>query len=176
MKKNIQIITATIPYKIIRSDRRRTSEIQVGENGIEVRVPMHKKDNEVMDMIHSRQQWIYKKYLEFQTEKKGFKSRVGRPYIERRVDELAVKVCVKPSKLFIRPLKTRWGSATSNGTITINSRLFKAPKSVIDYVIIHELCHLKIPGHSRTYWSLVEVHMPNYMEKIKWLKKYGRFI
>ena len=176
MKGNIRYETSTIPYAIIRSSRRKTSEIQVGEHGIEIRVPVHKKDGEIWDMVHDKKQWIYKKYLEFQTGEKQFKTRLEKSYIERRTERLAPKIGVRPSKISIKFLKTRWGSATSNGVITINSRLLRAPKDVIDYIIVHELCHLKIRGHSGAYWNLVGIHMRDYEEQIEWLRKYGRFL
>ena len=176
MKGNIRYETSTIPYAIIRSSRRKTSEIQVGEHGIEIRVPVHKKDGEIWDMVDDKKQWIYKKYLEFQTGEKQFKTRLEKSYIERRTERLAPKIGVRPSKISIKFLKTRWGSATSNGVITINSRLLRAPKDVIDYVIVHELCHLKIRGHSGAYWNLVGIHMRDYEEQIEWLRKYGRFL
>ena len=92
------------------------------------------------------------------------------------MERLAPKIGVMPSRILIKSLKTRWGSATSSGVITINSRLLRAPKGVIDYIIVHELCHLKIRGHSSTYWNLVGMHMRDYEEKIEWLRKNGRFL
>ena len=176
MKDNIRHTDGTIPYAIVRSGRRKTSEIQVGAYGIEVRVPFHKGDQEIWDMIDDKKQWIIKKYLEFQTGKKQFKTRLEESYIERRIERLASKIGVRPSKISIKLLKTRWGSATSAGAITINYKLLGAPKDVIDYVIVHELCHLKIRGHSSAYWNLVGIHMRDYDKKIEWLRKYGRFL
>ena len=176
MKDNIRRITDTIPYTIVRSSRRKTSEIQVGEHGIKIRVPFHKKDREIWDMVDDKKQWIYKKYLEYQAGGEQFKTRLEKSYIERRMERLAPKIGVRPSKISIKFLKTRWGSATSNGVITINSRLLRAPKDVIDYVIVHELCHLKIRGHASAYWNLVGMHIRDYEEKIEWLRKYGRFL
>lgn len=176
MKGNIRHVAGTIPYVVVRSGRRKTSEIQVGEHGIEIRVPFRKDDREILDMIDSKRQWIIKKYLEFQTGKKLFKPRLEKSHIERRTERLASRIGARPSKVSIKLLKTRWGSATSNSAITINSKLLRAPKDVIDYVIIHELCHLKIRGHSSAYWNLVGIHMRDYEEKIAWLRKYGRFL
>ena len=176
MKDNILRITDTIPYTIVRSSRRKTSEIQVGEHGISIRVPFHKEEQEIWNMVDDKKQWIAKKYLEFQTGKKRFKTILDKSYIERRVELRAQKIGVTPSKISIKFLKTRWGSATSNGVITINSRLLRAPKGVIDYIIVHELCHLKIRGHSSTYWNLVGMHMMDYEEKLEWLRKNGRFL
>ena len=113
MKDNIRRITDTIPYTIVRSSRRKTSEIQVGEHGIKIRVPFHKKDREIWDMVDDKKQWIYKKYLEYQAGGEQFKTRLEKSYIERRMERLAPKIGVRPSKISIKFLKTRWGSATS---------------------------------------------------------------
>lgn len=176
MKGNIQYAANTIPYTVVRSNRRKTSEIQVGSHGVEIRVPFHKKDKEILDMIGSKKQWIVKKYLEFQTRRQQFKTRLKKSYIERRVEILALKIGTIPSKILIKSLKTRWGSATTSGVITINIKLLGAPPDVVDYVIVHELCHLKIRKHSSAYWNMVGMHMRDYEGKIEWLKKYGRFL
>jgi len=71
----------------------------------------------------------------------------------------------------VKPLKTRWGSATKKGVVNLNLHLLKAPKDVIDYIIIHELCHLQIKNHSFRFWNLVRKFMPDYEEKKEWLEK-----
>jgi predicted metal-dependent hydrolase len=75
-------------------------------------------------------------------------------------------------KLRIRQMKTRWGSCSSTGWITLNLSLIKTPQECIDYVIVHELCHLKVMGHGPRFWSLVEKFMADYKERRKELKKY----
>ena len=89
---------------------------------------------------------------------------------ETKVAKLSKKVKLKPSKINIKDLKNRWGSATSDNTINLNMNLIKAPSSVIDYVILHELCHLKIKGHSDKFWSMVKKYMPNYEDQRRWLE------
>ncbi|MFY9299893.1 MAG: SprT family zinc-dependent metalloprotease [Candidatus Nitrosotenuis sp.] len=91
-------------------------------------------------------------------------------YLQDRTWELAEKTRQNPSKIIIKRLKGRWGSATKDGVINLNFNLLKAHKDVIDYVIIHELCHLAIRKHSFQYWNLVKRHMPDYKDKIKWLE------
>lgn len=75
-------------------------------------------------------------------------------------------------KLRIRQMKSRWGSCTTTGWITLNLLLIKASLECIDYVIVHELCHLKVKGHGPRFWSLVENAVPDYKEQRKELKKY----
>ncbi len=69
---------------------------------------------------------------------------------------------VKRPRLQIRTMKRRWGSLSKNGTMTLNIELIKAPKACIDYVIIHELCHLKYHNHSAKFYQLLESITPNW--------------
>ena len=73
----------------------------------------------------------------------------------------------------IRNNSSNWGSCSSQGNISLNSKLLLTPAWVRDYIIIHELAHLVEHNHSNKYWALVERAMPNYMEAEKWLKQYG---
>ena len=107
MKDNIQHITGTIPYTIVRSSRRKTSEIQVGEHGIEIRVPFHKRDREIWVMIDDKKQWIHKKYLDSDREKQS-KQDWKSPILKERTERLAPRIGVRPSKILIKLLKTRW--------------------------------------------------------------------
>ncbi len=70
----------------------------------------------------------------------------------------------------IRNQKTRWGSASSNGTLSFNWRLIFADPDILDYVVVHELCHFIQPNHSRAYWQLVESIMPDYRDRRQALK------
>ncbi len=102
-------------------------------------------------------------------------------YLEKRakvwfpklVNELAKKVGTSPTKINIKQLKDRWGSATNTGEINLNANLIKAPKHIIKYVILHELCHFKIKEHSHHFWNLVAHHIPEYKESVKWLEVNG---
>ncbi len=96
-------------------------------------------------------------------------------YLEARTSKLGVKTGLKPSKIIVKKLKGKWGSALK-GTITLNSNLMKSSKDTIDYIIVHELCHLKINNHSHRYWNLVRKHYPKYEEKIKELELLSRIV
>jgi hypothetical protein len=80
---------------------------------------------------------------------------------------------VSPSKISIRNQKSRWGSASSSGNVTFNCNILKAPVEVIDYVVVHELCHLRVHDHSKSFWSLVESAFPDYKACRKWLRDNG---
>lgn len=91
-----------------------------------------------------------------------------------RVESLAKKHNLQPQKIRITSARTRWGSCSSSGTISLTWRLVMAPPEVIDYVIVHELAHLKIKNHSQTFWRLVESLSPDYKTHLAWLKQNGR--
>lgn len=79
-------------------------------------------------------------------------------------------------KLSVRSQKSRWGSCSSTGTISLNDQLLFMPSSVLDYIIVHELCHTVHPNHSSRYWSLVYLHYPNYKQQEALLAQYAKKI
>jgi len=171
----LQYGNSVIKYSVIKSKRRKTSEIRVSSNRVEIRTPITKKDSEIQDIINTKKQWIFKKQLEFSYRKKQHAKHVCKTmddsYLEKRILKLSSKIGMNPTKIMIKPLKNRWGSTTKEGVITINSHLLKTPKKIIDYVIIHELCHLKISGHSSKFWNFLANFDPHYKEKIVWLEQ-----
>jgi len=80
------------------------------------------------------------------------------------------KMNLKVKEIKVRSYKNRWGSCSSNGNISYNWKLIMAPERIINYVIIHELCHLIHFNHSRDYWREVSKKLPNYKENKEWLK------
>jgi predicted metal-dependent hydrolase len=92
---------------------------------------------------------------------------------EDKVKKYSKRPEVRVKRIHIKNLKNRWGSLTKEGLINLNLNLLKAPEDVIEYIILHELCHLKIKEHSHHYWDLVYRFMPNYQDKIEWLKVNG---
>ena len=88
-----------------------------------------------------------------------------------RVWELAQAHCITVHRVTVRAQKTRWGSCSSRGTISLNWRLIQAPQSVRDYLIIHELMHRKQMNHSARFWNLVEGACPEYRAAEAWLKR-----
>lgn len=73
----------------------------------------------------------------------------------------------------IRDQKTRWGSCSGRGNLSFNWRLILAPPEILDYVVVHELCHLTYMNHSKEFWGLVGKVLPDYKERRKWLKDKG---
>ncbi len=83
-------------------------------------------------------------------------------------------VDASPKRIVIKNLKNRWGSVTKNKTINLNVNLMKAPEDIIDYIIIHELCHFKVKGHSYMFWNYLKQFVPDYTQKVKWLNTHSK--
>lgn len=98
----------------------------------------------------------------------------ARKVISERVELFARQHGFKVKKIRISSARTRWGSCSQKGTLSFAWRLVMAPLNVIDYVVVHELCHLKEMNHSKTFWVQVETILPDYKTRRKWLKNHGK--
>lgn len=107
-----------------------------------------------------------KAFREFYTSK-------GWPRIAARVDYFAGKVGVKPGKCIIKDIGYRWASCLKNGDLQFHWKCVMAPLTIIDYVVVHELCHLHYRDHSDAFWNEVDKVMPNYRERKEWLRTHG---
>jgi hypothetical protein len=95
-------------------------------------------------------------------------------YLSQRVQALSRSSGLNGyTSLRISSARTRWGSCSSRGGLSFTWRLVMAPPDVIDYVVIHELAHLRIRNHSKDFWTLVKQFCPDYKAKIAWLKAHG---
>ena len=92
--------------------------------------------------------------------------------IKERADKLSARLGVSYNRLIIRGQKTRWGSCSRKGNLSFNWKLLMTPEPVIDYVIIHELAHLKEMNHTKKFWRLVAEYCPQWREKRKWLRNF----
>ncbi len=97
-------------------------------------------------------------------------------YLPQRTRQLAEKHGFQFGQLRIKHQKTRWGSCSAQGNLNLNLRLMMAPDAAIDYVILHELCHLRELNHSAAFWRLVEERCPDYQLWRAWLKENGRLL
>lgn len=93
--------------------------------------------------------------------------------LPRTVAEVAMRTGLVPVKVAVRNQSSRWGSCSRRGTVSLNWRLLMAPDWVAEYVIVHELCHLRHMDHSADFWRLVETHFPEQRAAKAWLKAHG---
>lgn len=94
-------------------------------------------------------------------------------YIPERVSFYASLMDVSYGRITIRNQKSRWGSCSSKGNLNFNCLLMLAPLEIIDYVVVHELCHRREMNHSPLFWHEVESVLPDYKKRRKWLKDNG---
>lgn len=97
----------------------------------------------------------------------------AKAYLPRRITFLAEKYNFEFTKLRLSHTRTRWGSCSSSGTISLNIALMNLPHHLIDYVIIHELCHTRQMNHSQLFWKEVEQYDPEYKKHVEEMKKYS---
>ena len=95
---------------------------------------------------------------------------------KEKVHKLSKMMGVKPNKVVIKNLKNRWASIAKNNEMNLNVNLVKSPPEIIDYIIIHELCHFKIKEHSHKFWRYVHEFVPDYGDKVNWLETNGKYL
>jgi predicted metal-dependent hydrolase len=102
---------------------------------------------------------------------KNFYRQRAREYFSERAEEFAERMGVSYTKIEIRNQRTKWGSCSSSGTLGLNWRLMMAPSEVVDYIIVHELAHLREANHGEAFWRLVREYDPEYEEHAEWLRE-----
>jgi len=101
-----------------------------------------------------------------------YKEQASQVFTER-IQRYSAMHGFSPRQVKVNSAKTRWGSCSANGTINFTWRLVMAPLDVIDYVVLHELAHLRVKDHSPRFWKLVESICPDFKQHRKWLKENG---
>lgn len=91
--------------------------------------------------------------------------------IKRMVKDYAERMTVKASRVQFRDMRRKWGSCSSKGTVTLNSRLTWLEADLAEYIVCHELAHLIELNHSKKFWAIVEQHMPDYKARLKELRR-----
>lgn len=97
----------------------------------------------------------------------------ARELLSMLAEEEAERVGVAYQRIRIGGQRTLWGSCSARGTLSFNWRLVLAPPEVLDYVVVHELCHLRVPDHSTRFWALVARHRPHWRHQRDWLRRHG---
>lgn len=174
--------------KVIRSERK-TAAIQVYPDlSVILRVPRQISEKEIEKILKGREAWIRKQVERIQKKRAEREDRAELPLtkeqirelkdqalrcIPERVDTYASTIGVSYGRITIRNQKTRWGSCSAKGNLNFNCLLMLTPLEVIDYVVVHELCHRKEMNHSKAFWAEVGKVLPDYKIPKKWLKDHG---
>jgi predicted metal-dependent hydrolase len=144
-------------------------------------VPAWMADDEIDGIIESHREWLACERAKQRPRLRLDPRHVSevearlavRELVAMLVDEEAPAIGVAPARIQIRDQRSRWGSCSTRGTLSFNWRLVLAPFDVLDYVVVHELCHLREPNHSRRFWRLVEQRRPEWRAQRDWLHEHG---
>lgn len=172
-----------ITYRIVRSDRKTLGIYVTREGEVEVRCPRQATDADVRAQVEAHRDWI-EKHL---AAKQALPEKLPpfTPEEIRQMADLALKVFpaktahfaallgVTYGRITIRAQRTKWASCSSTGNLNFNCVLMRAPEAVVDYIVVHELCHRKHMDHSAAFWAEVERLVPDYKAHKKWLKDHG---
>ena len=166
--------------QIVRS-RRRTLAVEITCDGrVIVRAPQRLPLREIEQLLERKAQWIEDHLVRIAqrlpplTDEERAQLLVkAREDLPRRVAHFAPLAAVSPGRITVRCQRTRWGSCSSKGNLNFNCLLMLCPEEVRDYVVVHELCHLKELNHSRRFWEEVAKVMPKDRRHMKWLKDHG---
>lgn len=171
-----------LAYTIIRSGRRTIGLQITGDGRVVVHCPQRMSDREVEDFVASKLPWL-RRHLQAQgnrtqlpplgKEELRHLAEEAAKVIPQRVEHFAPLVGVTWGSITIRNQRSRWGSCSGKGNLNFNCLLMLAPPEVVDYVVVHELCHRKQMNHSPKFWAEVERVLPDYARRRQWLKDNG---
>lgn len=178
-----------IQVEVIRSSRKTMSLEITPECRVRVRAPRHMPQEEIERFLRERSVWLLKHLAEMEQSKKQTDQidRLTEEELEHLADR-AMEVIPKRTAYYaplvgvtygcitIRNQRTRWGSCSAKGNLNFNCLLMLAPPEVLDYVIVHELCHRKEMNHSARFWAEVGRVLPDYKEREQWLKQNGKLL
>lgn len=175
--------------KIIKSKRKTISLPIKPDSSIELKVPLQTTNAQIREFLNQKSDWIEKHLLAVK-ERQQQMSQIKPLTIEEihelanqalegipeRVAYFAPLVGVNYGRITIRNQKSRWGSCSSKGNLNFNCLLMLMPPDVLDYVVVHELCHRKEMNHSPQFWAEVRKVLPDYEKQKSWLKEHGNEI
>lgn len=173
---------------LIRS-RRKSLAIEITpELQVVVRAPARMPVREINAFVQEKDDWI-RAHLQQMAEKKRLREQYREQALSKEeLQELATQamklipqkvhyyaqiIGVTYGRVTIRNQRTRWGSCSGKGNLNFNCLLLLMPEEVLDYVVVHELCHRKEMNHSARFWEEVEKILPDYRQRRKWLKDNG---
>ncbi len=171
-----------LEYEIVRSDRR-TLSLQIKKDGsLLVRAPKRLAVGDIERFVSEKSAWI-EKHLQricndgtappFTGEELRSLAKEAKSCLTPKVQVMAREIGVSVGRITVKCQKTRWGSCSSKGNLNFNCLLVLCPQDVVDYVIVHELCHRREMNHSKAFWIEVEKLCPTYKTQRAWLKTEG---
>lgn len=159
-------------YILIRSNIKNVY-LHIKDGQLIVKAPNKINKKEIDKIVLKKAKWIdnnLKKAKVKQEKEDLYTKEEFIQIIKDTVKDMSNLTGLYPQKCTIKDIKYAWGSCSSKKNISINSNLIKYSRQAIQYVVLHELCHIKYMNHSKDFWNLVEKYMPNYKEVKKEFK------
>jgi len=178
---------SSIPYKIKRSPRAKRVSISVHcDAGVVVTAPMRAREATIIRFVEEKMAWIVQTLHDVRAKQKPWQIPAGvaqtnyascrarsRAFILSRVRHYAPHYGFACNRISVKDMRSRWGSCTGKKNLNFHYRLLFVPLYLADYVIVHELCHLKEMNHSKRFWNLVAQTIPDYRARRNALEGYS---
>ena len=166
-----------VEYTLIRSERKSVA-IQVGiDCSITVRAPLRMPQKEIDKILEGKKEWLEKAVVAQREKAKSIKTyteqdinnlrKKAKVFIPQRVEYYSAIMGVKPTAVKINSAKKRYGSCSGENSLNFSLYLMDKDERFIDYVVVHELAHIKHHNHSKTFYSFIERYMPDYKDRMK---------
>lgn len=183
MKKQIELLKKKVEYTLKVSKRARRMRLAIYCDGnFVVTAPRNASENIIDEFIIRKSQWIINKLEYFKSisgqiisrgTKKDYMGQKDQSLalVQKRIEYFNQFYGFKYNKINIKNQKSRWGSCSRKGNLNFNYRIKMLPERLADYIVVHEICHLKEFNHSQNFWNLVAKIMPDYLSIRNELKK-----
>lgn len=187
MPKEELVKIAGLSVLLVRSSRK-TLAVQIRTDGTVIaRAPLRMPKDRILCFLSEKASWIRMQQGKMQErEKMRQQARIhldaaqekelrerAKSVLAQRTAYFARQVGVTYGRITVRDQKTRWGSCSQTGNLNFNFRLILAPSEVLDYVVVHELCHRRQMNHSTQFWQEVAQVLPDYRKRKAWLTENG---
>ncbi len=183
MRKSIILCNREIEYTIKKSDRARRLRLAVYcDASVVVTIPANFNEHKIEKFLREKAGWVLKKVDYFlrlgktmqigggRREYKKYREQ-AREFVSAKIEEINKIYNFSFGKVFIKNHKTRWGSCSKKRNLNFNYKIIFLPAPLAEYIVAHELCHLRAFNHSSVFWSLVERAVPDYKWRVKELRK-----
>jgi len=174
----ISINKQSIVFNLKRSAKTKRLRLEYSSTGLHIVAPYRLSNQVILDFL-----WRHKKWIAKHTKKQEstwpfpavdiILQRAFKMAVRNHIEKYSALIAKRPTGVYLKTQSRRWGSCGIHDCIYINWLLMLAPDKVLQYVVLHECCHLWYRHHGPSFWTLVKKHMPDYQLQTQWLRRYG---
>ena len=171
-----------VPYTLRRSLKAKRLRLEYRLSQLCIVAPFHISNRVILQFLFQQKSWLSKQLAKCPVSPKEpvlLQSELMQPFkinVYNSVEKYSQLLAKRPRGVYLKTQKRRWGSCGIHDQIYINWALMSAPLKVIEYVVLHECCHLFQRNHGQHFWALVHKHMPDYKAQEKWLREHAYMI